>query len=121
MMPRLQHMERERVTKWPSMRSEKFSAEGRRISGEKFSFVAVELKEVVAGFNICRTVCQGAVDGWADGSGRDKKLCTIGVTTICPRGSASVMMGRGPRSEPWGTPLGDNEIYLGNMSGGLSG
>lgn len=34
---------------------------------------------------------------------------------------ASGMMGRGPRSEPWGTPLGDNEIYLGNMSGGLSG
>lgn len=54
-MPRLQHMERERVTKWPSMRSEKFSAEGRRISGEKFSFVAVEFKEVVgrAGFNVC--------------------------------------------------------------------
>lgn len=33
----------------------------------------------------------------------------------------SVMMGRGPRSEPWGTPVGDNEIYLGYMSGGLSG
>lgn len=62
-MPRLQHMERERVTKWPLMRSEKFSAEGRRFSGEKFSFVAVEFKEVVghAGFNVCRTVCQGAV------------------------------------------------------------
>lgn len=56
-MPRLQHMERECVTKWPSMRSEKFSAEGRRISVEKFSFVAVEFKEVVAGFNVCRTVC----------------------------------------------------------------
>lgn len=57
------------------------------------------------------------MDGWADGSGRDKKLCIIGVTTICPRGSVSVMMGRGARSEPWGTPVGDNEIYLGNMSG----